>query len=95
MEFQRWDATGAVSELEAPVDRATACVNDLIAEAAALVDRRDGGDPRTLALVGDELASAVACCDDGAVVADACEVLTQLTVALLRRRPPHDLPLAS
>ncbi len=78
------------------MDGRMAAVDDLITEAAALVERPTcAGDAHALALVHDALAAAVADCDDATVAADAKDVLTLLdrVVRSLERRP--DLPLAS
>lgn len=68
-------------------------VGDLIAEAVALVVQR-AGDTVDLALVRDDLAAAVACCDDRATADDGRDVLVQITRAM-GHRADGGLPLAS
>ena len=76
------------------MDDVTASIDDLIAEATALVEHHTV-DVLTLALVRDDLAAAVADCTDGATAADGCEVVMALERALRVHERRHDLPLAS
>jgi hypothetical protein len=71
-----------------------ASIDELIAEATALVDRR-GGDSVTLALVREDLADAVADCADADVVDDGCAVLVALDRALRAHERSRRYPLAS
>lgn len=71
-----------------------ASIDDLIAEATALVEHHTA-DVLTLALVRDDLAAAVAQCADGATAADGGEVVMALEHALRVHEQRHDLPLAS
>lgn len=68
-------------------------VRDLIAEAVTLVEQR-AGDMVDLALVREELAAAVASCDDHAAAGDGRDVLVQITHAM-GDCADDDLPLAS
>ncbi len=76
------------------MDDVTAPIDDLIAEATALVEHHTA-DAVTLALVRDDLAAAVADCTDTATAADGCEVVMALEQALRAREPERPLPLAS
>ena len=76
------------------MDDVTAPIDDLIAEATALVERHTA-DAVTLALVRDDLAAAVADCTDTATAADGCEVVMALEQALRAHEPERPLPLAS
>lgn len=76
------------------MDDVTASIDDLIAEATALVEHHTA-DAVTLALVRDDLAAAVADCTDTATAADGCEVVMALERAMRVREHGRDLPLAS
>jgi hypothetical protein len=72
----------------------TASIDDLIAEATALVEHHTA-DALTLALVRDDLAAAVADCSDTAAAADGCEVVMALERAMRASEHGRHLPLAS
>lgn len=76
------------------MDDLTASLDDLIAEATMLVEHHPA-DAVTLAQVCDDLAAAVADCEDGAAAGDACDVVMALERALRTRERARDLPLAS
>lgn len=76
------------------MDDVTASIDDLIAEATALVEHHTA-DVVSIALVRDDLAAAVADCADGATAADGCEVVMALERAMRMHERRHDLPLAS
>jgi hypothetical protein len=73
------------------MDDATAGLGDLIAEATALVERRPA-DTVALRLVRDDLAAAAGGCDDPAVTADVCDILSEIDRAV---GSSGALPLAS
>lgn len=76
------------------MDDVTGPIDDLIAEACTLVEHQTP-DVVILALVRDDLAAAVAACDDDATAADGCEVVIALEHALQAREVGRTLPLAS
>ncbi|HSJ45813.1 MAG TPA: hypothetical protein VK923_14120 [Euzebyales bacterium] len=76
------------------MDELTAPIDDLIAEATALVEHSTA-DTVTLALVRDDLMAAVADCVDTATAADGSEVVMALERAMRERASGCQLPLAS
>jgi hypothetical protein len=76
------------------MDDVTASIDDLIAEATALVEHHTA-DAVTLALVRDDLMAAVADCIDTPTAADGCEVVMALERAMRERNGGRQLPLAS
>lgn len=69
-------------------------IDDLMAEAAALVEDRPH-DPVALTLLRDDLAAAQVACEDLALATDAGGMLVQLDRAITRDARHHALPLAS
>ena len=77
------------------MDGTTAAVGDLITEAIQLVDHpHHESRSDVLALVRDQLVVAATSCPDGALAADANDVVAQLD-QLLRGFEHSALPLAS
>lgn len=76
------------------MDDVTGSIDDLIAEATAMVEHHTA-DAVTLALVRDDLAAAVADCTDSATAADGCAVVMALERVMRARDHELHLPLAS
>lgn len=69
-------------------------IDDLMAEAATLVERRVI-DPVTLTLLRDDLERAIAGCGDPAAAEDACDMLARLEHTIEAGTGARSLPLAS